>query len=81
MILTFIHEVTYPLDITKTRLQIQGELEKHNPNRKHYGMFRTALNIGKLKFFIKDYTKAKKVSSNSLLVMNLFYSNLSNTWR
>ncbi len=38
--------VTYPLDITKTRLQIQGELE--NGGLKRRGMISMALNIGSL---------------------------------
>ena len=36
--------VTFPLDITKTRLQLQGQLgSKSSPYR---GMFRTAIGIG-----------------------------------
>lgn len=42
--------VTYPLDITKTRLQLQNELSKSGASAgtrqiKH-GMVRTAMNIG-----------------------------------
>lgn len=36
--------VTYPLDLTKTRLQIQGEMEKI-PKDHHRGMLKTALGI------------------------------------
>ncbi len=36
-------KVTYPLDITKTRLQIQGELGK---NVKKRGMIKMAVDIG-----------------------------------
>jgi len=41
--------VTYPLDLTKTRMQIAGELEKNpgnaNPASRQQGMFRTALGV------------------------------------
>lgn len=43
--------VTYPLDIVKTRLQIQDELIRkdiHASNRVSHGMFGVGLNIGKL---------------------------------
>ena len=43
--------VTYPLDITRTRLQVQGEhaaIKKGTIKAQAYrGMFRTALGIGK----------------------------------
>ena len=43
--------VTYPLDLTKTRLQIQGEATKHVSDtftqaRPHRGMLATILGIG-----------------------------------
>jgi solute carrier family 25 uncoupling protein 27 len=42
-------QVTYPLDIIKTRLQIQGELIKHdatiNTKKLPHGMFGIAVNI------------------------------------
>jgi solute carrier family 25 uncoupling protein 27 len=40
--------VTYPLDLTKTRMQIAGELEKNpalSTQTKRLGMFRTALGV------------------------------------
>ena len=39
--------VTYPLDLTKTRLQLQGEIASGDPSVKYKGMFRTALGIAK----------------------------------
>ncbi|XP_005096635.1 mitochondrial uncoupling protein 4 [Aplysia californica] len=43
--------VTYPLDLTKTRLQIQGEVSKHaegsSHSRPHRGMLATAAGIAK----------------------------------
>lgn len=40
--------VTYPLDLTKTRLQLQGEVALGDGNGSHYrGMIRTALGIAK----------------------------------
>ena len=44
--------VTYPLDLTKTRLQLQGEIAAGEKNVKrgdvnYRGMFRTALGIAK----------------------------------
>lgn len=49
--------VTYPLDIVKTRLQIQGELVRRdliikgstNPNHISHGMFSIGFNIGWLR--------------------------------
>eukprot|EP00092_Neocalanus_flemingeri_P064447 GFUD01078206.1.p1 GENE.GFUD01078206.1~~GFUD01078206.1.p1 ORF type:complete len:337 (+),score=82.13 GFUD01078206.1:252-1262(+) len=38
---------TYPLDLTKTRLQIQGEMASGGGNAKYRGMFRTAMGIAK----------------------------------
>eukprot|EP00092_Neocalanus_flemingeri_P033354 GFUD01036269.1.p1 GENE.GFUD01036269.1~~GFUD01036269.1.p1 ORF type:complete len:338 (+),score=79.18 GFUD01036269.1:209-1222(+) len=38
---------TYPLDLTKTRLQIQGEMASGGSNAKYRGMFRTAMGIAK----------------------------------
>lgn len=42
--------VTYPLDITKTRLQLQNELSKTGASagkkQIRHGMVRTAMNIG-----------------------------------
>jgi len=38
---------TYPLDLTKTRLQIQGEVGTEGKKLKYRGMFRTALGIVK----------------------------------
>merc|ERR1719431_1767637 len=37
--------VTYPLDLTKTRLQIQGEVRTEGKPAKYRGMTRTALGI------------------------------------
>ena len=39
--------VTYPLDLTKTRLQLQGEVASGDLNIKYKGMIRTALGIVK----------------------------------
>ena len=39
--------VTYPLDLTKTRLQLQGEVASGDLNFKYKGMIRTALGIVK----------------------------------
>ena len=39
--------VTYPLDLTKTRLQIQGELASGGGQGQYRGMIRTALGIVK----------------------------------
>jgi len=39
--------VTYPLDLTKTRLQLQGEVASGEVQVKYRGMFRTALGIVK----------------------------------
>jgi len=39
--------VTYPLDLTKTRLQLQGEVASGDTPLKYRGMFRTALGIVK----------------------------------
>jgi hypothetical protein len=47
--------VTYPLDILKTRLQIQNELQKvkHLDNSKlPHGMFGMAMNMSNLSYFI-----------------------------
>lgn len=41
----FSSAVTYPLDLTKTRLQIQGELATANKPTQHRGMFKTAIGI------------------------------------
>ena len=40
--------VTYPLDIVKTRLQLQGEMLKNDSAHKTKadGMFKTAINMG-----------------------------------
>eukprot|EP00092_Neocalanus_flemingeri_P022899 GFUD01024826.1.p1 GENE.GFUD01024826.1~~GFUD01024826.1.p1 ORF type:complete len:338 (-),score=76.60 GFUD01024826.1:727-1740(-) len=38
---------TYPLDLTKTRLQIQGEMASGGSNAQYRGMFRTAMGIAK----------------------------------
>lgn len=51
MIIKFSIEVTFPLDITKTRLQIQGERASTIPsttatNVPYRGMVRTAVGIG-----------------------------------
>lgn len=37
--------VTYPLDLTKTRLQIQGEIATNNKSTQYRGMLKTALGI------------------------------------
>jgi solute carrier family 25 uncoupling protein 27 len=39
--------VTYPLDLTKTRLQLQGEIASGDKSIKYKGMFRTAIGIAK----------------------------------
>ena len=39
--------VTYPLDLTKTRLQLQGEVAAGEAVLKYRGMFQTALGIMK----------------------------------
>jgi hypothetical protein len=39
--------VTYPLDLTKTRLQLQGEVAAGDGNIHYRGMFRTAFGIAK----------------------------------
>jgi len=39
--------VTYPLDLTKTRLQLQGEVAAGEKNVKYRGMFQTAIGIAK----------------------------------
>ena len=55
LINNFFYLVTYPLDLTKTRLQIQGEKELNKYNAEHQsklkqtnyrGMTRTAIGIG-----------------------------------
>ncbi|XP_060522015.1 mitochondrial uncoupling protein 4 isoform X2 [Cylas formicarius] len=38
--------ITYPLDLIKTRLQIQGELNKNGEKVPYRGMFQTAVGIG-----------------------------------
>ena len=45
--LSLVVAVTYPLDLTKTRLQTQGELLHISQNGQYRGMFRTAAGIGK----------------------------------
>jgi hypothetical protein len=60
--------VTYPLDIIKTRLQIQGELLKQEPvhvaqsNRIPHGMFGIAVNIGIFVLFL-DFENIKALIS------------------
>ena len=48
--------VTFPLDITKTRLQVQGEhalkTSKKTPATKYRGMTKTAVGIGNIKVII-----------------------------
>lgn len=39
--------VTYPLDLTKTRLQLQGEIAAGEAGLKYRGMFQTAFGIAK----------------------------------
>lgn len=41
---------TYPLDLTKTRLQIQGEISGDGAIGARRGMVRTAVGIGKSSF-------------------------------
>merc|ERR1719394_2049251 len=38
---------TYPLDLTKTRLQIQGEMKSGGSNVKYRGMIQTAIGIAR----------------------------------
>lgn len=47
--------LTYPLDLTKTRLQIQGELERtvKTTSKSHRGMVRTAVGIVEEEGFVK----------------------------
>ena len=44
--------VTYPLDLTKTRLQLQGEIASGDTTIKYKGMFRTAIGIAKDEGFL-----------------------------
>ena len=39
--------VTYPLDLTKTRLQLQGEIASGDASVKYRGMFKTAIGIAR----------------------------------
>lgn len=50
LIVTMLVSATYPLDITKTRLQIQGEVGHGTTvvSSPHRGMLRTAYGIGRL---------------------------------
>lgn len=41
----FLFTVTYPLDLTKTRLQIQGEVATSNKPTEYRGMLKTAIGI------------------------------------
>lgn len=43
----FSFQVTYPLDLTKTRLQIQGELSTNGKPTEYRGMLKTAVGIVK----------------------------------
>lgn len=43
----FIFSVTYPLDLTKTRLQIQGEVATSDKPTQYRGMLKTAIGIVK----------------------------------
>lgn len=52
---TVAETVTYPLDIVKTRLQIQGELKSKNISNSN-GMFRITVNIVKQEGFAKLWT-------------------------
>ena len=50
--------VTYPLDLTKTRLQIQGEISHHvrssrSSSLPHRGMIATAAGIGEIILIIQ----------------------------
>ena len=52
--------VTYPLDLTKTRLQLQGEVAAGEKVVKYRGMFQTAFGIVKEEvhmYFLKRYLK------------------------
>ncbi len=44
---TIAEAVTYPLDLTKTRLQLQGEVIAGESNVKYRGMFKTAFGVVK----------------------------------
>ena len=52
--------VTYPLDLTKTRLQLQGEVAAGEKNVKYRGMFQTAIGIAKEEVNISDGSRTVK---------------------
>ena len=65
--------VTYPLDLTKTRLQLQGEIAAGEKNVKrgdvnYRGMFRTALGIAKEEV-LRTYIIDIRASSGVLIFM------------
>ena len=51
---------TYPLDLTKTRLQLQGEVAAGEKNVKYRGMFQTAIGIAKEEVNISDRSRTLK---------------------
>lgn len=70
--------VTFPLDITKTRLQTQGEIAAHlaeESGRKpppYRGMLRTAIGIGKIILFLKiKFIIAYKITSADNFTVDL----------
>lgn len=64
--------VTYPLDLTKTRLQLQGEVAASAGAEKYRGMISTAVGIIKEEVLARSLIDARSVSYVASSVLRVF---------
>ena len=71
-VIVVFYAVTYPLDITKTRLQVQGEHASRNTlgKTKYRGMIKTAAGIGNFEN-TKIHCKGRNFINSCFLVLKI----------